>query len=148
MCGDGISFCSSSYGLVRIVERRPWRPITLSLIITKRLLQRHNSDKVIRSEFLLLLCPDEVLNEQIRTFTTEAFRSLTKESSFRDRHHLRAFKLSSFFHVSNQCWSSYGIASNFRLGTRSICVHTPQSLRCNRWTVLFDRKATVTLQFT
>ena len=64
-----------------------------------RLVQRHNVDQPVRTEFILLLCPDERLNEQIRTFTTETFRYLTKETSLKDRQHLRAFKLSNFFYV-------------------------------------------------
>ena len=65
-----------------------------------RLLQRHNCGKPIRTEFILLLCPDERLNEQIRAFSNETFRQLTKEIPHKDRQYLRAFKLSNFFHVT------------------------------------------------
>ena len=74
--------------------------------MTLRLVQRHDAEKPIRTEFVLLLCPDERLNEQIRTFTNETFRYLTRDSST-DRQHLRALKLSSFFHVIVSQFSLY-----------------------------------------
>ncbi|CAF3439289.1 unnamed protein product [Rotaria sp. Silwood1] len=36
---------------------------------TDWLLQRQDDDRLIRTEFIIVLCPDERLNEQIRTFT-------------------------------------------------------------------------------
>ncbi|CAF1347078.1 unnamed protein product [Adineta steineri] len=71
-------------------------------LATDWLLQRTEDDKLIRTEFIILLCPDERLNEQIRTFAGETFRFLVKETALRDRQHLRAFKLSSFFYVPDQ----------------------------------------------
>lgn len=64
-----------------------------------RLLQRKDSNKPIRTEFVVLLCPDQRLIEQTQTFTNETFRQLPKEFLQKDRSHLRAFKLSNFFHV-------------------------------------------------
>lgn len=64
-----------------------------------RLLQRQDDDRLIRTEFVILLCPDECLSEQIRTFSSELLRHFAKETLLQDRQHLRAFKLTSFFHV-------------------------------------------------
>ena len=64
-----------------------------------RLLQRKDSHKPIRTEFIVLLCPDQRLIEQIQTFTNETFRQWPKEFLQKDRPHLRAYKLSNFFHV-------------------------------------------------
>jgi hypothetical protein len=83
--------------LLLIGKRR--RNIEILLIDFIRLVQRHDNDKLIRTEFIILLCPDERLNQQIQTFTAEASRYLGKETSLKDRQHLRAFKLSSFFYV-------------------------------------------------
>lgn len=64
-----------------------------------RLIKKQDGEKLVQTEFILLLCPDERFNQQIRTFTSESFRYLAKETSLKDRQHLRAFKLSSFFYV-------------------------------------------------
>ncbi|CAF3461539.1 unnamed protein product [Rotaria sp. Silwood1] len=69
---------------------------------TDWLLQRQDDDRLIRTEFIIVLCPDERLNEQIRTFTSEIFRYLAQGNSLNDRQYLRAFKLSSFFHVPDR----------------------------------------------
>jgi hypothetical protein len=96
MCSNGISFSTSCYRLVRGKNHENY---SFDIFYYFRLIQRHDVDQSIRTEFILLLCPDERLNEQIRTFTNETFRYLTKETSLKDRQHLRAFKLSNFFHV-------------------------------------------------
>ncbi|CAF1081731.1 unnamed protein product [Rotaria sordida] len=69
---------------------------------TDWLLQRQNDDRLIRSEFIIVLCPDERLNEQIQTFTSEIFRYLAQGNLLNDRQYLRAFKLSGFFHVPDR----------------------------------------------
>lgn len=70
-------------------------------LFNTRLLQRSGDDRFNRTEFIILLCPDELLNEQIRTFNSEIFRYLTKGTNLiNDRQYLRAFKLSSFLHVN------------------------------------------------
>ncbi|CAF3172621.1 unnamed protein product [Rotaria socialis] len=70
---------------------------------TDWLLQRCSDDRLIRTEFIILLCPDKQLHEEIRTFNGELFRYLAKGTTLlNDRQYLRAFKLSSFFHIPDR----------------------------------------------
>lgn len=91
-------------------------------------------DKPIRTEFIILLCPDERLNEQIRTFTAETFRFLVKETALRDRQHLRAFKLSSFFYVNSLAAQQLDALLS-SVGARSIRAHVAQDLRLSHSSV-------------